>query len=164
MYFARMCFEVVVFGLCIVRKTAKALRNLVPTRGLRLTNWQLLSAERGREQGNGGNCLRIRAGEGGNALLSAACGGKERKSGRLWSESRLFFGKTSGLLPKSPQVFPHRSGEAHRSGLVVRATGGVSGGTLLICAEEQSKTSPLRRRSAAKGRVVEHLSLVARGT
>ena len=33
--FARMCFEVVVFGLCIVRKTAKALRNLVPTRGLR---------------------------------------------------------------------------------------------------------------------------------
>ena len=73
----------------------------------RLTNWQLLSAERGREQGNGGNGWRMRVGEGGNALLFAACSGKGRKSGRLPSESRLIFGKTSGLSPKSPQVFPH---------------------------------------------------------
>ena len=107
MYFARMCFEVVVFGLCVARNVVKSRRNLAPTRGLRLTNWQLLSAERGREQGNGGNGWRMRVGEGGNALLFAACGGKGRKSGRLTSESRLIFGKTSGLLPKSPQVFLH---------------------------------------------------------
>lgn len=106
-YSVRMCFEVVVFCLCAVRNGVKARRNSVPTRGLRLTNWQLLSAERGRVQGNWGNCLRMRAGEGGNALLSVACGGKGRKSGRFPSESRLIFVKTSGLLPKSPQVFPH---------------------------------------------------------
>ena len=96
-YSVRMCFEVVVFGLCIARNGVKARRNSVPTRGLRLTNWQLLSAERGRVQGNWGNCLRMRAGEGGNALLSVACGGKGRKSGRFPSESRLIFVKTSGL-------------------------------------------------------------------
>ena len=107
MYSARMYFEVVVFCLWAVRNGVKVRRNSVPTRGPRLTNWQLLSAERGRVQGNWGNCLRMRAGEGGNALLSVACGGKGRKSGRFPSESRLIFVKTSGLLPKSPQVFPH---------------------------------------------------------
>ena len=106
-YSVRMCFEVVVFCLCAVRNAVKARRNSVPTRGLRLTNWQLLSAERGRVQGNWENCLRMRVGVGGNAPLSAACGGKGGKSGRLPPESRLIFGKTSGLSAKSPQVFPH---------------------------------------------------------
>lgn len=106
-YSVRMCFEVVVFCLCAVRNGVKARRNSVPTRGLRLTNWQLLSTEFGREQGTRGKCLRMRAGVGGNAPLSAACGGKGRKSGRLTSESRLIFGKTSGLSLKSPRFFPH---------------------------------------------------------
>lgn len=105
MYSARMYFEVVVFCLWAVRNGVKVRRNSVPTRGLRLTNWQLLSDERGRVQGNWDNCLRMRVG--GNAPLSAACGGKGRKSGRLPSESRLIFGKTSGLSLKSPRFFPH---------------------------------------------------------
>ena len=64
MYFARMCFEVVVFGLCIAGNGVKARRNSVPTRGFRLTNWQLLSAERGRVQGNWGNCIANASGRG----------------------------------------------------------------------------------------------------
>lgn len=107
MYSVRMCFEVVVFCLCVASKVVKAPRKSAPTRGLRLTNWQLLSAKRGRVQGNWDNCLRMRVGVGGNAPLSGVCGGKGGKSGRLPSESRLIFGKTSGLSAKSPQVFPH---------------------------------------------------------
>ena len=107
MYFARMCFEVVVLGLCVAKNVVKSAWNSAPTRGLRLTNWQLRSDECRRKQEKRGNGLRMRVGVGEDALLSAACGGKGRKSGRLPSESRLIFGKTSGLLPKSPQVFPH---------------------------------------------------------
>lgn len=163
-YSVRMCFEVVVFGLCAVRNGVKAPRKSAPTRGLRLTNWQLLSDECGRELGNRGNCLRTRVGEGGNAPLSAACGGKGGKSGRLTSESRLIFGKTSGLSLKSPRFF--RTDRAKRIAV---------GGWCAQRAEEAGELSSFVWRNKAKpplccvgrqerGGVAKHLSLGARGT